>query len=121
MRRDRADVALLFDVLEAARDIVSYLNGPTRDDYAKQSLLRAGVERKLEIIGEACRKISDEFRSAHPEIPWRKIISTRHIVAHDYDQIDDEVIWRIATVYVPELIGQLAPLVPAPPVSEEED
>ena len=55
------------------------------------------------------------FQSAHPDIPWPKIVAMRHILAHEYGEVKQEVVFRIATAHIPELIGQLEPLVPPPP------
>lgn len=66
-------------------------------------MLRSAVERQIEIIGEAARRVSDDFRVAHPEIAWRPIIAQRHILAHEYGEIEDDLIWRVATIHVPEL------------------
>jgi uncharacterized protein with HEPN domain len=71
---------------------------------------RSAVERQIEIIGEAARGISDTFKAAHPQIPWRPIIAQRHRLAHEYGEIDDSLIWKVATVHVPALIPQIEPL-----------
>ena len=115
MPLDPDDPGLLYNMMEAAEAVVRFVANRTRADYAADELLRAGVERKIEIIGEACRGISKAFRESHPDIAWEKISATRHILAHEYDRIDEDVIWRIATVHVPELLVQLRPLVPSPP------
>jgi uncharacterized protein with HEPN domain len=78
-------------------------------------MLRSAVERQLEIVGEAARAISMGLKDAHPEIPWKKIVSTRHILAHDYGMIKNDIIWQIVVVYLPQLINQIRPLVPPPP------
>jgi uncharacterized protein with HEPN domain len=63
--------------------------------------------------------VSEAFQRAHPEIPWRKIIAQRNVLAHDYGEIQDDVLWQVATVSVPELIAALEPLIPPlPPESE---
>jgi uncharacterized protein with HEPN domain len=69
----------------------------------------------VEVVGEAARKVSPEFQAAHPEIPWRPIIAQRHVLAHDYGEIDQEKIWRVANVHIPDLIVQLEPLIPPLP------
>jgi len=85
-------------------------------------MLQDAVERRVEIIGEAARRLSDGFREKHPEIPWRPIIATRHILSHEYDVINDETIWRVATIHVPALVDLLKPLIPPiPPDPEPED
>ncbi len=121
MPRDRGDPALLHDMLQAAQAVSRYLAGKTREDFLREEVLRSAVERKLEIIGEAARKISGAFQDANHRIPWQKIAATRHALAHDYDDVNEEIVWRIATVYVPELIEMLRPLIPAPPPDPEPD
>jgi uncharacterized protein with HEPN domain len=113
------DAAHLLDMLEAARAIDRFLAGKTLEQYQQDELLRAAVERKVEIIGEAARRLSNHLTDAHPGIPWRRIMGTRHILAHDYDTVDHAILWRIATTYVPELIGQIQPLLPPPPPDPE--
>lgn len=61
MQPDLRDVGYLFDMLQHAR----------------------GVERRIEIIGEAAKRIAPVFREAHPEIPWAKIIAQRNMLAHE--------------------------------------
>ena len=78
-------------------------------------MLRSAVERQIEIIGEAARRVSKDFQEAHPEIPWRPIQAQRHVLAHEYGEIKHDRIWRVADVHIPELILLLAPLVPEPP------
>lgn len=46
-------------------------------------------------------------------------MATRHVLAHDYDVVDHTIVWRIATVYVPQLIPQIEPLLPTPPPDPE--
>ena len=121
MPPDKADAAYLLDMLQAAEAVIRYLTGKTRLDYERDQLLRDAVERRIEIIGEAARNLSDAYQTAHPEVPWRKIMATRHILAHDYDAINNDIVWQIATVHVPELESQLRPLIPVPPPDPEPD
>lgn len=120
MPRERVDPqrdhAWLLDMLTAARVVQSFIVGRTLEEYLTDLMLRAAVERHVEIIGEAARGISEAFRTAHPDIPWRAIMAQRHRLAHEYGQIDNLVIWRVATVHVPALIAQIEPLIPPPPV-----
>jgi len=78
-------------------------------------VLQAAVERKLEIIGEAARGVSDDFRRDHPEVPWRGIIGQRHFLAHEYGEVRQEKLWRVATTRISELIEQLEKLIPPTP------
>ena len=78
-------------------------------------MLRSAVERQVEIIGEAARRISKPFQEAHPEVSWRPIQAQRHVLAHDYGEIRHDRLWRVTTDHVPELIALLTPLLPADP------
>ena len=109
--QQRRDAAWLLDMLHAARAVQGFVAGKTFEQYEHDLLFRSAVERQVEIIGEAARGISGEFQSAHPQIPWRAIMAQRHRLAHAYGEIDDRLIWTVATVHVPALIGQLEQLV----------
>ena len=115
MPREREDASLLWDMLDAARKLRQFVAGKTFHDYSRDEVLQAAVERKLEIIGEAARGISEQFQQDHPEVPWRGIISQRHFLAHEYGEVRQEKLWRVATVRVPELIEQLEKLIPPLP------
>jgi len=112
MRPEHKDVALLWDMLDAARKIERFVGDKSFHEYATDEIVQAAVERKLEIIGEAARKVSQEFQARHPEIPWRGMISQRHFLAPEYGEVRQEKLWRVATLRIPELIAMLAPLVP---------
>src|SRR6185295_11473815 len=97
--------------------VVEFTHQKTLSEYSENLLLRSAVERQIEIIGEAARLVSSEFQGQHKDIPWDKITRQRHVLAHHYGEIDDERMWRVATIHIPLLITQLEPLVPpAPPV-----
>src|ERR1035437_7172537 len=98
MAGDR-DVASLSDMLDAAKLAVRFVEGRSYKDYLFDSMLRSAVERQIEILGEAAGRISKGFKAAHPEIAWQPIITQRHILAHNYDGVQDEKIWRVATIH----------------------
>ncbi len=115
MRPDTSDAGYLWDMLEAARGTVRAAEGHTFQVYLEDENFRLSVERRIEIIGEAARNVSRSFKQAHPEIPWRGIIAQRHVLAHGYGDIDNELIWNVVTMHVPRLIAALEPLIPPPP------
>ena len=104
--------AYLWDMREAARSIAEFVQDATFHQYCTDKKLRSAVERQIEIIGEAARHISPQFQNAHPEIPWRLIIAQRNVLIHDYGDVKNERIWQVATIHIPELMRQLAPLIP---------
>ncbi len=109
------DTVYLADMMSAAQYVASFVKGRTLAEYERDILLRSAVERQIEIIGEAARHVSKEFRESHPEITWKGITGQRHVLAHEYGEILDERVWRVATIHVPTLIEQLRPFIPKSP------
>src|SRR4030042_6665995 len=97
---------------EAARDVLDFIRGVTYVHFCNDKLVRYAVERRIEVIGEAARHISESFKMMHPEIPWRRIIGQRNILAHEYGEILVERIWRTAKESLPELVELLNQLIP---------
>ena len=118
MRPEKTDLKYVWDMLDAARTVVELVQGRTLHDYENTKWLRLAVERSIEIIGEAARKVSDAFRNEQSAIPWSAIIVTRHIISQEYGDIQNDKMWRIATIHVPALLPQLEPIIDAnPPAS----
>lgn len=112
MHPETRDPAYLWDMLDAATSIREFTRNATFHEYAGNKLLRSAVERQLEILGEAAKRISAGFKESHPEIPWRQIVGLRNMLAHEYGDIKDNRVWQIVTESVPALIAQLEPLLP---------
>ena len=102
--------AALLDMVGAMNAITEFVQGKTWEDYLADLLLRSAVERQLEILGEAANRLSSSFRVAHPEVDWSNVVGLRNVIIHQYDEIDYEVVWEIATEQVPLLLEQLQPL-----------
>ena len=95
MPLEERDLALLADMLESARIAIAHCAGRQQGDLGHDLLFTDALERRVSIIGEAARKLSDTFKSAHPEVPWSAITATRHILVHEYDRVDYATVWRI--------------------------
>jgi len=104
-RRD--DALLLEDMLEHARLACNAAKGRKRADLDADRVFRAACERFVEIVGEAASSVSDVFKSANLDIPWRKMVGTRNILAHGYAQIDLDILWDIIEIDLPDLIAKL--------------
>jgi uncharacterized protein with HEPN domain len=65
------------------------------------------VIRRLEVIGEAANRLTDDFRSHYPEIPWSAIVGLRNVLIHEYDTIDLGRIWETIVKNIPELERQI--------------
>lgn len=102
------------DILTAARLVQDFVQGLTREEFECDVKTQAAVVREMEIIGEATKRISQEFRSANPGIPWKKMAGMRDVLIHAYDEVDLEEVWNVVQVSIPQLIELLEPLVPKP-------
>ncbi|MBW8874226.1 MAG: DUF86 domain-containing protein [Acidobacteria bacterium] len=106
------DDAYLLDILIAARRVLRYVGDLSWESFKEDEMAQDAVIRNLQIIGEAARKISDEFRSGHPEVPWGGIVGMRNRLVHEYSRVDIAKIWETAADDVPRLIRSIESLVP---------
>ena len=77
--------------------IESYLKGKDHNTFSGDYLAQDAVVRQLEIIGEATKRISKEFRKINPNSPWSDIAGMRDILIHDYIDVDLDIVWKTAT------------------------
>lgn len=106
----RDNTICLRHMLDSAREAQSFVTGLSRRDLSSSRVICLALVKALEIIGEAARKTTEEFREGQPQIPWRKIISMRHRLVHEYDNINLDTVWRVSTEELPVLIRQLREL-----------
>lgn len=118
MQPEERDAAYLWDMLQAAREVDSMLDDHDLAAFLADLVLLRAIERGVEIIGEAARRVSPPYMDAHPEIPWRTIIGQCNILAHEYGQIDHALLYKTAVEDIPALIAQIQALLP--PLEEDE-
>ena len=75
--------------------ILHYTRAKTKEEVVDDAVLCRAIIRSLEIIGEASKKLDEEFRSSHPQIEWKKMAGTRDRVIHHYFGVDYDIIWDI--------------------------
>lgn len=121
MRPEERDPAYLWDMLEHARFAVELTQEMSFRAFLSDRVKQLAMERVLEIVGEAARRVSEPFRLSHPEIPWALIIAHRNILAHEYDEIRQERLWKTATEDAPVLVAVLERLVPPSPQDRESE
>lgn len=110
MQPEDRDMASLWDMLQAAMEATKMLEGMDVETFTGDTLHYRAVERCMEIVGEAARRISDGFRNAHPEIAWQEVIGQRNIITHEYGHVDHFLLYRTVRNDIPVLIHQLEPL-----------
>lgn len=77
------------------------------EEFLNNFILNTAVTKWIEIIGEASYKISKEFKAANANIPWKNIEGLRHVLVHDYIEIDTKQLWYIIQTDIPELKQQI--------------
>jgi len=119
MQSNNRDVASVWDMTQAIRYIQTFTDGLSFDEYLNDVRTISAVERQFEVLGEATRRISDEFRQAHPTIDWQRIVGLRNIVAHRYDEVRQDILWTIIHSELTSLLSQLEALLPPLPEQTE--
>jgi uncharacterized protein with HEPN domain len=87
----------------AVARIAEFVDRVSRDEFEREWTLQNALIRELEILGEAASKVSAECVKANPQIPWKEMTGLRHKLVHDYFEVDLDIVWRTATVNVPEV------------------
>jgi uncharacterized protein with HEPN domain len=108
----RDDPSRLLDILLACRHIQEAVKGVSESQFVADRKTHAVACLELEIIGEAARTISEEFKKSHPEVPWAGMVGLRHRLVHEYFRLDLAVIWEAVQLDVPTLVRLIEPLVP---------
>lgn len=99
-------------------DEINYLNGKFSDLSEEEFLANEDLrlaKGSLEIIGEATKKLSKDFRTKYPDVPWKYMTGLRDKLIHDYIDIDYFVVWKILRKNIPELKPKIENL-----INEEE-
>lgn len=104
--RDK-DLGYVWDMHDAASQVLEFSKGKSFEDYSGNKMLRLAVERLLEIIGQAGKEVSQEFRDQYSDVPWARIVGLRNVLAHEYGEVKDEKIHLVATRDILPLIDRL--------------
>jgi len=103
------DKIYLLHILECVENIESYIpNG--KDDFFSSKLIQDAVIRNLEIIGEATKRVSKDFRKQHPHLPWREMAGLRDVLIHDYFGVDNGIVWNVIEKEIPLLKDKITVL-----------
>lgn len=104
------DRDLVEHILLAAERLEEIANAG-RDSFEASWVVRAAAERQLEIIGEAAGKLSPELAQQRRDLPLDKARAMRNFIAHDYDDIDRDLVWEAVSVSAPDLAASVSDLV----------
>ena len=114
---DPRDAPHLDRLKRALERIAKQIDGVDLATFLSDIHIADAVALQLMVVGERANKLSGGFKDARPDIRWARIVSLRHLIAHEYDRVDRARIWDIATDFAPALYDTL----PEPPPPEAFD
>ena len=98
-------------MLDHSREAVEMTRGRTRADLDRDRLLNLALVQLVEVIREAASRLPEEFRSRHPQVPWRQTVGMRNRLIHGYDTVNFDILWTIIQEDLPPLIEKLEAIV----------
>jgi len=103
-----SDADLLRHIQEESIFILNNTANKTLENILYDAVLQRAIIRNLEIIGEASKKLSNDFKNTYPAIEWKKMAATRDKLIHDYFGIDYEIVWDIIESKLPGLYKEVS-------------
>ncbi len=98
-----SNIELVQHILVETSFILQHTNKKSKADVVNDEVLCRAVVRSLEIIGEAAKKLDEEFKSTNSHIEWKKLAGTRDKLIHDYFGIDYDSVWDIIETKIQDL------------------
>ena len=109
------DLIRIRHMIDAAETTQRFIAGRQRGDLDSDQMLLFALVRAVEIIGEAASRVTQQTRSATPNVPWPAIVAMRNRLIHAYYDIDGDILWKAVTEEVPELLSLLSAIWPKDP------
>ncbi|MGI0491481.1 DUF86 domain-containing protein [Alkalinema pantanalense CENA528] len=108
----RDDREYVQDILERIQRIETFV-ASGRDEFFQSVLIQDAVMRNFEVIGEATKRLSHDFREQHPNVPWKQMAGFRDVLIHDYMGLQLEQIWATIEQSLPTLRQQILEILQA--------
>lgn len=90
-------------ILEAIEKVEKFVGNSSFDDFKNNEQLQSAVVREISVIGEAAKKLSEDFKKSKPIIPWKDVVGMRDKLVHDYFEIDINMVWKTIQENLPDL------------------
>ena len=107
MREKARDRGRLEDILEYSARVIKYMDGLSLEMFVADERTYYAVMKNVEVVGEAAYMLTKDYKSAHPDTPWKKIEGMRHVLVHDYANISIKDLYRAAVNDIPVLCEQV--------------
>lgn len=106
------DEGYVLDMLTSAAKVLASVGKMSKSEFLADEDKVDATIRRLEMLGEAAKLVSEEFKRSHPEVDWSGPARMRDRLIHQYRRVDVEEIWQVVLSDLPTLIAKLEPLVP---------
>lgn len=106
------DLQFLLDMLQSAELIMTYTAQCSKDEFVENVQLQDSVIRRLLVVAEAARRVSETTRQALPNISWQEINGMRNRLVHEYDDVNLNIVWNVLQTEMPTLIEELKLQIP---------
>ena len=106
------DLQFLLDMLQSAELIETYTAHCSKEEFVENIQLQDAVIRRLLIIAEAARRVSEAKRQVLANISWQEINGMRNRLVHEYDDVNLDIVWNVIQSEIPTLIEELKSQVP---------
>lgn len=106
------DLQFLLDMLQSAELVITYTAQSSKVEFVENVQLQDSVIRRLFVIAEAARRVSETTRQTLPNISWQEINKVRNRLVHDYDNVDLNIVWDVIQNQIPALVEELKLKVP---------
>lgn len=91
----KKSLVYLEDILEAIEKIFEYIGEIGFEEFDQNTEKQDAVIRRFEIIGEASRRLEDDFRDTYDQIPWAQMVDFRNVLIHGYDTVELGILWKV--------------------------
>lgn len=108
---NRDEIIFLEDILECIERIENYTENISESDFQKDIEKQDAVIRRIEIIGEAVKKITFETREKYSQIPWREMAGMRDVVIHEYFGVSTRLIWNVASLDIHKIKPEIEKII----------
>ena len=109
--KNKEPIFFLQDIQNSVTKIFKYTANIDYQEFISNDMVKDAVERNFEIIGEAVKNLSEDFRNKYPNIPFKQIAGMRDKLIHDYFGVDYEIVWKTITDKLPEFSKNIKNLI----------